>query len=202
MSGLGATTRTLCLDFANTWGNRLDPSNDKLSSYDDLLEWALENGAVDQRVRRDLGSLARRRPTEASAVLHGAVEFRDTVFRIFSASAAGEPPEPRDIEHLNRTLADVPRRRVRSGAECCRWAWPDEMHDLARVLWPVVQSAAELVTSPDVTRVRECDAPDCNWLFLQTGRGRRRRWCDMSTCGNRAKARRYYERHRGEGTAK
>jgi predicted RNA-binding Zn ribbon-like protein len=67
---------------------------------------------------------------------------------------------------------------------------------LRQVLWPVIRSAADLVTSPDISQIRECGAPDCNWLFLDRSRSGRRRWCDMSTCGNRAKARRYYSRHR------
>jgi predicted RNA-binding Zn ribbon-like protein len=64
------------------------------------------------------------------------------------------------------------------------------------MLWPVVRSAADLLTSERVVRVRECAAEDCAWLFVDTSRGPRRKWCDMSTCGNRAKARRYYARHR------
>jgi predicted RNA-binding Zn ribbon-like protein len=100
------------------------------------------------------------------------------------------------VAALNTALQAVPKQQLCRGGECCEWEWPAEEADLRQVLWPVIQSAAELVTSPDVARIRECGAPDCNWLFLDHSRGGRRKWCDMSTCGNRAKARRYYERHR------
>lgn len=62
------------------------------------------------------------------------------------------------------------------------------------MLWPVARSAAELLTSPDAQRVRECALRSCSWLFVDRSRNRRRRWCDMKTCGNRAKARRHYRR--------
>jgi predicted RNA-binding Zn ribbon-like protein len=64
------------------------------------------------------------------------------------------------------------------------------------MLWPVARSAAELLSSESVDRVRECASSTCTWLFIDDSRNRRRRWCDMASCGNRAKARRYYERHR------
>jgi predicted RNA-binding Zn ribbon-like protein len=64
------------------------------------------------------------------------------------------------------------------------------------VLWPVVLAAADLLTSGDRARIHECAGPGCGWLFLDTSRNRRRRWCTMQGCGNRAKARRFYERAR------
>jgi predicted RNA-binding Zn ribbon-like protein len=48
----------------------------------------------------------------------------------------------------------------------------------------------------DLTRVRRCARPACVLLFLDVSKSGRRRWCDMGTCGNRAKAARHYERNR------
>jgi predicted RNA-binding Zn ribbon-like protein len=50
-----------------------------------------------------------------------------------------------------------------------------------------------LLTQGQLDRLGEC--PSCGWLFLDTSKNRRRRWCSMATCGSRDKARRYYERH-------
>jgi predicted RNA-binding Zn ribbon-like protein len=55
----------------------------------------------------------------------------------------------------------------------------------------VARSAAELLQSEELGRVRRCDGEDCRWLFLDTSRSRNRRWCDMADCGNTAKVRRY-----------
>ena len=52
----------------------------------------------------------------------------------------------------------------------------------------------ELLRSPTIETVRECER--CSWLFLSGGRGRPRRWCSMATCGNREKAARHYARRK------
>jgi predicted RNA-binding Zn ribbon-like protein len=74
------------------------------------------------------------------------------------------------------------------------WAWGGPAQALDRPLWPIARSAAELLTSDDLGCIRECASETCSWLFMDCSRNQRRRWCDMSTCGNRAKARRHYRR--------
>jgi len=65
---------------------------------------------------------------------------------------------------------------------------------LERVLWSVTLTAADLLTSGDLSQVRLCDGEDCGWLFLDTSRNHSRHWCDMKDCGNRAKVRRFRTR--------
>jgi predicted RNA-binding Zn ribbon-like protein len=183
----------LCLDFANTWGNRSNAAKDRLTGYDDLLRWAAGSCTLSGAERVELEKAARRSPGEATAVFAEALVIRDAVAGNVSPAAA-------DLEVLNEGLESVPRQRLCCGGACCEWRWPDGPPDLRRVLWPVIRSAADLLTSPDAERIRQCEAPDCCWLFLDRSRGGRRRWCDMSSCGNRAKARRYYERHHQQNT--
>jgi predicted RNA-binding Zn ribbon-like protein len=187
---------SLCLDFANTWGDRSDAGKDTLTDYGDLLDWAHGAGVVRDRERSELETLAHREEARGFGVFRTAIELRDTIYRLCSAAAAGKKPAERDVAALNAALQTIPRQQLCCSGSCCDWEWPADRPELRQVLWPIVQSAADLVTSSEVSRIRECEAPDCNWLFLDRSRGGRRRWCDMSTCGNRAKARRYYERHR------
>jgi predicted RNA-binding Zn ribbon-like protein len=70
------------------------------------------------------------------------------------------------------------------------------MTDLDDILGRIAVAAAELLTSPERDRVRECASHNCSWLFVDMSRNRSRRWCDMKVCGNRAKARRFSARHR------
>jgi predicted RNA-binding Zn ribbon-like protein len=67
------------------------------------------------------------------------------------------------------------------------------------MLWPIVRSAAELLTSEDLGRVRRCGREGCDWLFVDSSKNRSRRWCSMEMCGSRVKSRRYYYRKREEG---
>jgi len=63
---------------------------------------------------------------------------------------------------------------------------------------PAVMAAANLLElldeAPD--RVRRCQHPACVLWFFDTTRNGTRRWCSMAGCGNRAKARRHYDRIR------
>ncbi len=57
----------------------------------------------------------------------------------------------------------------------------------------VALHGVRLVLSPPPRPVHSCDR--CGWFFLDTSRGRRRRWCSMKTCGNQAKAARFRATH-------
>lgn len=48
----------------------------------------------------------------------------------------------------------------------------------------------------DRARIRRCASPRCVLLFLDVSKGGQRRWCDMATCGNRAKVSAHYARRR------
>jgi predicted RNA-binding Zn ribbon-like protein len=68
--------------------------------------------------------------------------------------------------------------------------------DLLPFLPRLIVAATQLIMSPEIRRVRDCGSETCDWLFLDTTKNRSRRWCSMSGCGNRAKAKRHYQRRR------
>jgi predicted RNA-binding Zn ribbon-like protein len=76
------------------------------------------------------------------------------------------------------------------------WDFSASSRELDPILAAVAWSAAGILASPDLRLLRECASPECGWLFVDRSRRKNRRWCEMSECGNRAKARRYYRRHR------
>jgi predicted RNA-binding Zn ribbon-like protein len=75
------------------------------------------------------------------------------------------------------------------------FTWQD-LPALDQMLWPIVRSTADLLTSGELERVRQCPGEECGWLFLDASRSGRRQWCDMAECGNLAKVRRFRERAR------
>jgi len=186
----------ICLEFANKWNARMDSVQGSPPGYADLVQWAESAGLLNLEEADRLRRQALNRPKDASAVTHQATNLRGVLYRIFSALNADSSPEPVDIEVLNSVLNDaLPRLRLRRGGHCCQWTWSEEDDALDRMLWPVARSAADLLTSEKICRVRECASETCTWLFYDTSRNGRRKWCDMATCGNRAKAKRYYRRH-------
>jgi len=189
----------LCLDFANTVRSR--PTSDRIeliNKYDDLISWARQATILTSGEAALLDENAMRRRRPASDALSEALLIREAIYGVFSARAAGLPAPAADLRTLNRAVGQAMAHAglVASGSRF-EWAWPDVAPDLDRVAWWVSRSAAELLTSADLPLVRECAGYDCGWLFMDTTKNRSRRWCDMSTCGNRAKGRRHYERRRG-----
>jgi predicted RNA-binding Zn ribbon-like protein len=181
----------LCLDFANTLDNRpTDRARDLLENYGDLALWSRQAGILSAGEERALVSRSRRSPDEARRVLERARSLREALFAVFARRT------PAALEGLRRMLPTVYRRPVLRPGPAFELSWEDDPTALDRMLGPVVRSAVELLTSKDLDRVRVCGADDCDWLFLDESRSRSRQWCSMATCGNRAKAKRFYGRKR------
>lgn len=188
----------VCLDFANTVDRRpTEAPIDRLSGYADLAVWAARAGLVSAREARVLAERARRQPAATADVMRRAARLREAIYRVISAVAARRPPRPADLEVINAAVAGAHAgsRIVLRGAGFAR-QWAGDRWALDRMLWPVAQSVGDLLTSAGLIAVRECAAPDCGRLFVDTSRNRTRRWCDMRACGNRAKLRRFYARRR------
>ena len=202
MDGMSAhrfelTGGALCLDFANTVGDRPHRTEEHLHGYADLLEWSRQASALDARELRSLSAEARRRPREARAAFLRALELRETLYRVFRAAATGGVVSKADLAAVNKQLGEAGgRRELQRHEGGFRWRFGGAPRALDRMLWPVVRSAGELLATPERERVRECDSDRCSWLFIDRSRARTRRWCDMKSCGNRAKARRHYQRVR------
>ena len=187
----------MCLDFVNTrnWENR-DPKYERFNTYADLVRWNCQAGALTGVEARRFAEAAKHRPAQAQAIFEQSMALRETIYQIFSAVAQGVTPEAADLTTLNAVLSEtLAHLRLVPAEEGFTWAWSDDETALERLFWPVVKSAADLLTSEHLDRVGQCAGESCGWLFLDLSRNRSRRWCDMQDCGNRAKAHRYYKRH-------
>jgi predicted RNA-binding Zn ribbon-like protein len=188
----------LCLDFANTVGNhKTGEPSEHLAGYADWVAWSQHAGVLTPTQARRLLAESARHPIEARQAFQRATELRETIYRIFAAIAENASPKSADLQRLNDALArSLVHARIVPTPVGFQWDWTDE-NALDRMEWLVARSAADLLTSKDLDRVRQCGDAECGWLFVDTSRNRSRRWCDMNDCGNRAKARRHYRRLRG-----
>ena len=185
----------LCLDFANTLNDSRACPKERLLTYKDLVTWGREAGTLTNQEARHLMEESRKRPEDSTRTLREAVDLREAIFRLFSSVIDGGTPEHADLVKLNDALSRaMTRLRVAKEATGFAWEWAPDADALDRMLWPVVRSAADVLHSGEVARVGRCGGENCDWLFLDTSHNHSRRWCDMRGCGNRAKARRYYER--------
>jgi len=183
------------MGFVNTLtGRDAAAPAEKLSSYDALLEWARGAGIVTAPVAAELRKAAESHPSEAGRVLSGARALRETLHALFSAVHQGKTPAGTVLtdlaDHLGAGYAQA-RLVFQDGA--LQWA-PGPVARLADVTHELARAAARLVESTTLSRVRACAADDCKWWFVDDTKNHSRRWCEMKTCGNRAKLRRYRER--------
>jgi predicted RNA-binding Zn ribbon-like protein len=192
----------LCLDFANTVGSVFQGMrNDRLLTFDALTAWGAAAGALTEAEARRLRREAARRPADAARALADARALREAIFRAVDAARRGRDVGAADLDTLNRFYARaLARRRLVAGDRCCRLGWEEDPGALDRMLWPVAQSAVDLLAGDELERIRMCDACEedgrCTWLFVDETKNHSRRWCSMRDCGNRAKARRHYHRNR------
>jgi predicted RNA-binding Zn ribbon-like protein len=190
------------LDFVNTVGSRLtDRPSEYLRSYEDLLDWARQAGLLSPEETEGLSRQAMMDPEGARETLSRALALREAIHRVISRAIAGESQDETDLSALNRELSvALSHLRVMPADGTYGWGWDwsrdDKGAPLDSPLWSVAKSAAELLTSPKLGRVKLCAGEGCGWVFLDESRNGSRRWCDSRDCGNRARVRRHLARKR------
>lgn len=192
-----APDTALCLEFANTadWHASAQPT-ESLLRYQDLLAWAQAHHLVSAEGQNVLARMAADAPDAAAAVLAQAIALREAIYRIFVALAASATPLAGDIACLNRALAAaLPYLQVQPSPHGYGWGWTTDTDTISALLRPIALSAATLLTSAQVDRVKQCeDDRGCGFLFIDTSKNCSRRWCSMESCGNRAKVQRHRRR--------
>jgi predicted RNA-binding Zn ribbon-like protein len=152
---------------------------------------------LDDATLEDAGQWVTVCETEAAAWFAGAIKIREALFGIFSAIAAATPVDPECLRALGTALASVPSRDcLIATSPGFAWSLALKRPAIDVLLAPVLWSAGDLMVSTGANRVRCCANDECLWLFIDESKTNSRRWCDMGSCGNRAKARRHYARSR------
>jgi predicted RNA-binding Zn ribbon-like protein len=187
---------SLCLDFTNTASWEADrQTTEHLNDFPDLVRWSTEAALVHPDSAAALVGEPEENTADAAAILAKAKDLRGTLYRIFIALSRGEFPTSGDLQLLNEALAQTPLRleirREKSQFLSERKAGGTKF---AKLLGPVVWSAAELLTSGKIDQIKCCASETCGWLFLDSTKNHSRRWCDMADCGSHAKAMRYYRK--------
>lgn len=126
-------------------------------------------------------------------------ELRDCVRELVAAQLDGRRADPA-LERLNAfAAASAPPapRAVRTEAGGLVRALSDEP-DCRALLAAVARDAVDLLTDPAARALlRRCEGDNCRRCYLDTSRGRRRRWCSSETCGNRERVARHRAARRG-----
>jgi predicted RNA-binding Zn ribbon-like protein len=179
-----------CLAFSNTVGGRNTPvPSEHLKSAADVKSWLLKKEILleDPAGAEDPKNFER------------AIRLRQAIYNIGSAIAKCEAPSEDDLSELNWNVQRaIVSARLETGEAKLNWNLDSQRMTVAGCLGLIALSAAGLFTGSRAQRIRECGNHTCGWLFLDFSKNHSRKWCDMSDCGNVAKARRYYARQKAK----
>jgi predicted RNA-binding Zn ribbon-like protein len=177
----------LCLDFVNSIHNRYAVDvEDYLEEPKRFLEWCLRTGALrsNDRVR------APRTARERAALMREVVILRNLLHALFAARIDDRRPPADAVRGLDRWLHRAWASQSFSADGHVQWQ--TDARDARLPLKRIVLDAANLLGDPSISRLRRCaNTTSCGWLFLDSSKNQRRRWCAMATCGTADKMQRY-----------
>jgi predicted RNA-binding Zn ribbon-like protein len=188
----------VCLDFINTLDDRLSGApKDLLKDYVDLARFGEDTGTLSDLQVDRLMTRSMQHPDAAKRALASAIQLREAISEIFYALATKKPVPAASLVILNQHVQEAAQHLMLvPGRRRFDWKFESDSYDLFAPLWPIARDAAELLASERLEYVRACASKTCEWIFLDESKNHRRRWCDMTKCGNRAKVRRFYTRRK------
>jgi predicted RNA-binding Zn ribbon-like protein len=187
------------LDFVNTVTGRDESPRDWLDSYARLLEWAALVKLFPRNVVQRLAKQAKENPAAAAGALKRAKALREHLFSLLTDMTRSRTPSKDALALLREHwLAGVNTLELRfKDGRIVREFGPEV--DLDSITRMVAYRIVEYVLTSPPERLRLCQGPNCSWLFMDSSKSGRRRWCDMAVCGNAAKSRRFYAARAGSG---
>ena len=184
----------LWLDFVNTDGGA--HGADTVGEFDGLVAWLETAIALDIERAQMMRRRAVQQPSGATAALVDARRVRAALRNLAERGAVAPQVRVDALAEINRVLgrsAGTRRLEIRADGTFARSFVP--VGDaFAGLMIPIVESAADALILGELARVRRCADPRCARVFYDGTKNAARRWCDMATCGNRAKAARHRAR--------
>ena len=186
----------VCLDFVNTLDDRFSSEpKELLASYLDLGRFAEDTGILSEVEVDALFTKSMQAPEAAQRALTSAIKMREAMYQVFWALVTKKFVPRSELYVLNSYVQTAAQHmNLVAATPHFEWQFDSSLSGFAAPLWPIARSAADLLASDQLPFVRACASKTCEWLFLDESKNHRKRWCDMTKCGNRAKAKRFYTR--------
>jgi predicted RNA-binding Zn ribbon-like protein len=188
----------LAWDFTNTSSARgLAAHQEHLRDFETLMQWVEHARVMPPSDCVYIRTTLSGHPRRARRVFDRAVEVRELIWTVGTALAEQRPIAARLLDLLSAAHAENLRHaemRMRLGSYI--WVFDPRRDILAAILGPITLSALTLLMEKDLMRTRRCAGQECGWLFFDTTKNNRRRWCEMRVCGNRAKVRAIRDRQK------
>lgn len=184
------------LDFINTLEYDRDQVTDELVSAEAALDWLVRHDLMHGEARDHLIRHFSDAPNEANRILTKMKRVRAAMREIVDATVEGRAAAASDLKELNRALRT---HYVYELVPASDGASLDHRHQgdpVDGAMARLSESIARELIQGNPDRLRICENDQCRYIFADTSRTGRRKWCDMSTCGNRAKVARHRARQK------
>lgn len=171
---------------------------DHYTDREAALAAALVNGVDD---RAELREMLRQNHVSAIGDLNDEVmaeirALRPRLRRIFETEDPAEAAA--EINSLLQEAGALPQITNHDGEEWHLHYTPVEAPLAVRLAAEAAMGLAIVMRDDGLDRLKTCAADECDDAFIDTSRNRSRRFCDPSTCGNRANVAAYRARRRAE----
>lgn len=180
------------INTVHAWKGQND--HEYLNSYEDFLAWSAKVEVLKKAEVQELKRTAALHPAAAKKALQQVIESRLLLYRFFSTLASGNG---RPLALLLTNYNDSVQKALahfawQPAGQELRFIRKKEPTDLLLPLWLVLKASHDLLLTEDQTRIKECAM--CGWIFLDTTKNKKRKWCSPETCGSIEKSKRYYRK--------
>lgn len=184
----------LSLDFINTEFVENGERRDALSSFANLLDWAVAVNLLETKQRieilQEFGE-----SKAATEAFSQALNFRSVLRAMVEGLEKGEKVTPQTLSEINKTLRlQSGYTELVQGEDGFTKRFRTDFQEVSGLLSPVAEAAADLLCYGNPVYLKKCENPECILHFYDTSKNHKRRWCSMTGCGNRAKAAAFYNR--------
>lgn len=177
------------LDFLNTvkYRGRME-DGDRFVEFADMIKWALLAGLITKRESTLL--ISKSNPIENTNIHREIRGFREQTRIIFDAQQRGSAQFERALKFIEHAVSLLrPRININRETGVLEKYYP--INQAIDLKFRIIASVDHLLQKKDQLTIKTCSGENCDWLFADNTKAKRRKWCDTRTCGNLVRVRKY-----------
>jgi len=187
------------LDFVNTLENTRNGPREHLGDFTAAVHWLDEHDLLHREMVAEQLQRHHRDETSSQPLMRRIGRVRSALRELLDATVERRPADPSALREVNRALRTHYIYELVRAPDGVSLDHRHEGDPIDGALARLTESVARELTKPEAERLRVCDNDECRWVFYDSSPAGRRRWCDMATCGNRAKVARHRQKQRQQG---
>ncbi len=191
-NGLRMIAGQSALDLLNTVKYRGEVDNgDRFNTFSDIVQWALLADIINDKECKILDN--QKDNSKHVTLFDQLCEFREH-FRIILTPESNEKKQvEKSIQSIENTIAQLrPSIKINASTSSLQKIYP--INNSSDLKSRIVACVSDLLENRESHTIKQCSGTDCDWLFADVTKAKRRKWCDTKTCGNLARVR----KHRGQ----